>query len=276
MLKFADVPNIVIAGTLITYRPKPKGQGPPDSTEMSVDGYETEVMVLLSHLRWTWTGWALVSDIYRNKVRTMLIIPWDEVPHWDAQANQWKDGFNATAGATVLPKLTDGPVNVDKLKPAPMNQKDNTLVRYNPMMWTAEQVAAMRFIAKPADFKMAPGVLKDEILLHEMVHGLRQMEGTTDFHKPADVPHYDTVEEFMAIVVSNVYRSEMKRPGLREDHWGFSSMAKDLEDPKKFLDAPGKNGESNHSRMKQFQKDNPDFFADMKKVPAAFNPFKLL
>lgn len=274
MLKFSDVPNIVIAGTLISFRPKPSG--PPDSTEMSVDGYETEVMILLSKLRWSWTGWALMADIYRNKARTMLIIPWDQMPHWDAQTKQWKDGFNATAGATVLPKLTNGPVDSDKLKPAPMNEKNNTLVRYNPAMWTADQVAAMRFVARPADFKMAPGVVKDEILLHEMVHGLRQMEGTTDFHKPADAPHYDTVEEFMAIVVSNVYRSEMKRPGLRQDHWGFSPLAADLEDPKKFLDARAKNGESNLSRMKQFQKDNSDFFNDLKKVPSAFNPFKLM
>ena len=44
MIRFADVPNIVIAGTLISIRPKPNG--PPDTTEMSVDGYETEVMLL--------------------------------------------------------------------------------------------------------------------------------------------------------------------------------------------------------------------------------------
>ena len=85
-------------------------------------------------------------------------------------------------------------------------------------------MAFVGFIAKAADFKQAPGVGKDEILLHEMVHGLRQLRGTTDSHKPADAPNMDTVEEFMAIVVSNVYRSELNRPGLRADHHGFAPL----------------------------------------------------
>ena len=43
-----------------------------------------------------------------------------------------------------------------------------------------------------------------------------------------------------------------------------------------FLNQPAKSGESNLSRMKQFKKDNPDFFADLKRSPAKFNPFKLV
>ena len=111
---------------------------------------------------------------------------------------------------------------------------------------------------------------------HEMVHGLRQIRGTTDSHTPADSPNMDTVEEFMAIVVSNVYRSELKRPGLRADHHGFAALPAAQEDPGVFLKQPAKSGESNLSRMKQFKKDNPDFFEDLKKSPARFNPFKLV
>jgi len=273
MIRFGDVPNIAVAGTLIHYTAKPSG--PPDSVEMSVEGFETELIILLSKLRWSFVGWALVNDIFRNKKKTMLIIPWNELPYLDSATHNWK-GFNATAGSTVLPKLTDGPVDMDQVKAAAANAKNHTLVRYNPGMWTGDQVAAVGFIAKAADFKVAPGVQKDEILLHEMVHGLRQMRGTTDFHQPKDLPHYDTVEEFMAIVVSNVYRSEMKRPGLRQDHWGFRALPAELEDPQKFLDAPGSGGESNRSRMQQFKNENPDFCRDLKRSPAAFNPFKLI
>jgi hypothetical protein len=276
MIRFADVPNIIVTGTLITFTPNPQKGLPPNSVEMSVDGYETEMIILLSKLRWSWTGWALVNDIFRvRRDRSMLIIPWNELPYIDPAKHSW-EGFNATAGAVTFPKLTDGPVDMGQVKKAAYDQGRNTLVRYNAGMWVPEAVATVGFIAKAADFKQAPGVQKDEILLHEMVHGLRQMRGTTDFHKPKDFPHYDTVEEFMAIVVSNVYRSEQKRPGLRQDHWGFSSLPPEQEDPHKFLDVAGVGGESNRSRMLQFKKENPDFFEDLKRSPAAFNPFKLL
>ncbi len=277
MLRFSDAKNIVITGSIIRYTPKPKGEkGPPDSVEMSVDGYETEIMLLLSKLRWSWTGWALIMDIWRT-AKTMLIIPWNELPYLDTTKNAWK-GFNATSGSVYVPKVDDkpgpGPMNMDQVYSTVTGW--NALVRFNPDMWNAEAVAEVRFIAKAADFKQAPGVRKDEILLHEMVHGLRQIRGTTDGHKPADSPNMDTVEEFMAIVVSNVYRSEQKRPGLRADHHGFAPLPSAQEDPQVFLNQPAASGESNLARMKQFKKDNPQFFEDMKKVTAAFNPFKLV
>jgi hypothetical protein len=274
MFRFVDAPNIVVAGTIIHYSPKPAGApGPPDSVEMEVEGYETEVSALLTRIRWTWTGWALIKDLWRVR-KTMVIIPWSELPYLDS-SNRWK-GFNATSSSTYVPKLTDGPgpLNADAIYSTVPGW--NALVRFNPDMWTAAAVAQVGFIAKPADFVKAPGVGRDEILLHEMVHGLRQIRGTTDSHTPADSPNMDTVEEFMAIVVSNVYRSELKRPGLRADHHGFSALPAAQENPSVFLSRAGKSGESNLSRMKQFKKDNPDFFEDLKKSPASFNPFKLV
>jgi hypothetical protein len=274
MLKFHDVQNIVIVDSLITFTPNNTG-GPPDYTEMTVRGYETEVMLQLSRLRWTWTGWALLMDIWRLRSKTMLIIPWSELPYIDPANGNWK-GFNATANNVILPKLTNGPVDMDQLKAGYDDSKHNALIRYNPSMWTAEAVAGVGFIPKAADFKSAPGVLKDEILLHEMVHGLRRMRNTVDGHKPLDQPRYDTVEEFMAIVVSNVYRSEVGRPGLRADHHGFTALPAAQENAQAFLDVPGNGPDSNKARMTQFKRDNPDFFNDLKKSPAKWNPFKLL
>jgi len=273
VIRFADVKNIVVTGTIIRYTAKPKGEkGPPDSVEMSVDGYETDVMLLLSRLRWSWTGWALLKDIWRTS-KTMLIIPWNELPYLDRR--EWK-GFNATSGSVYVPKIDDkpGPVNMDQIYNTAAG--NNALVRFNPAMWNGDALAAVGFIAKAADFKQAPGVGKDEILLHEMVHGLRQIHGTTDSHKPADAPNMDTVEEFMAIVVSNMYRSELNRPGLRADHHGFAPLPAEQEDPQVFLNQAGSGGESNLSRMQQFKRENPNLCADLKGSPAKFNPFKLV
>jgi hypothetical protein len=63
-----------------------------------------------------------------------------------------------------------------------------------------------------------------------LIHSLRQEEGQEDpdrlnaDFKVLQMPNrplsqiYDTVEEFAAIVITNVYRSEKGRPGLRAHH----------------------------------------------------------
>ena len=72
MFRFVDANNIVVTGTIIHYTPKPPG--PPDSVEMEVDGYEAEVNTLLTKLRWTWTGWALIKDLWRETGTTILFV----------------------------------------------------------------------------------------------------------------------------------------------------------------------------------------------------------
>ena len=80
----------------------------------------------------------------------------------------------------------------------------------------------------------------DETLLHELVHSLRQAKGQEDPDRlkapfpvlrggektsaGMDTPQnslsqiYDTLEEFTAILITNIYRSENGRQGLRRDH----------------------------------------------------------
>src|SRR5262249_36205370 len=55
----------------------------------------------------------------------------------------------------------------------------------------------------------APGLFADEVLLHELVHGLRMTRGQSDPipFNPGPKQRYGTTEEFDAVVVSNIYRS---------------------------------------------------------------------
>jgi hypothetical protein len=66
-----------------------------------------------------------------------------------------------------------------------------------------------------------PASSPHEILLHEMVHGLRQMTGrfVREPVVPGGNPHMDNYEEFVAIMISNLYRSELGLSPLRADHW---------------------------------------------------------
>ena len=78
----------------------------------------------------------------------------------------------------------------------------------------------------PAEAPAGPGSTRDEILLHELLHGFRMASGT--LHCSAtNMGHYDTFEEFFAIVVANMYMSQISGTTdtpLRAHHHGFTVL----------------------------------------------------
>jgi hypothetical protein len=72
----------------------------------------------------------------------------------------------------------------------------------------------------------AAGATDDEVLLHEMLHAYRQLSGRSD-SDACNVPpekQYDTIGEFWAIVVTNIYMSEKGKKHLRQDHHSFTPL----------------------------------------------------
>jgi hypothetical protein len=72
----------------------------------------------------------------------------------------------------------------------------------------------------------------DEVLLHELVHGLNSLKGNLRLTGGAP-DGFDGLEEFTAIVITNLFTSQTKR-GLRFDHNGHSPMPANLCDPQNF------------------------------------------
>ena len=75
------------------------------------------------------------------------------------------------------------------------------------------------------------GWSSDEVLFHELVHAMSCIEGTDTTFVPFLSPlgdlmydSFDNLEEFTAIVIANVYRSECGRRGLRASHKGKHMM----------------------------------------------------
>jgi hypothetical protein len=99
-----------------------------------------------------------------------------------------------------------------------------------------------------------------------MVHGLRQMKGRAIFEQINGNPGMDNYEEFAAIVVSNVYRSELKIPQLRQDHHGFLPLT-----------GPDTAAASFKTTYQQYLNDmaieQPQLCRNLRRVPSAFNPF---
>ena len=82
-----------------------------------------------------------------------------------------------------------------------------------------------------------PGSSPDEILLHELIHAFSMISGS---HQQGsllmDTFDYHTIEEFIAIVLTNIYISTKKgNQSLRKDHRGFSSLEPYLRDNQHFL-----------------------------------------
>jgi hypothetical protein len=264
---------------------------------MTIEGYYTDTMLLLTKLRYKWTGWAVFTEIWRRSQRKMRIVPYNAAINslrpTDTQQqaiDKLRANHNATAGPThwdrSAPKgqtvLSCGGPNQNK----PLQKQflffnydmksdgsgSDTIVSFSPAMWETGDVTAAFGAANAA----GPGVKKDEILLHEIVHGMRQMSGTSRCAAVPDSPGMHTVEEFMAIVISNVYRSELNLPGLRNDHRGFAVLPADQSDSQKFLNKDKDKPTSNYKRMMQLKQEHPLLCNDLKRVNATFNPFKLI
>jgi hypothetical protein len=111
------------------------------------------------------------------------------------------------------------------------------IIDYSPEMWGKSGSAHVS----------GPGSQPDEVLCHELVHAAREMKGVQSMRAVGDNDVdllYENEEEFVAIVITNIYLSEKKQTKLRgthhadvtRDHGKVTSVKMDrLADPRHFL-----------------------------------------
>jgi hypothetical protein len=74
-----------------------------------------------------------------------------------------------------------------------------------------------------------PGRARDEVLLHELVHAYLEQRGISSLHNLKKPPfakrvrRFDIPDDFYAIMITNVYCSERRRP-IRCDHKRFTPL----------------------------------------------------
>ena len=92
----------------------------------------------------------------------------------------------------------------------------DSIIMFSPHMWGRD--------GKPGTSGWSgPGSKADEVLFHELIHGVRLMEGVN-----ADknvVENYKNEEEFIAVVLSNIYLAEKGQQILRGGDRGLPSDA---------------------------------------------------
>ena len=76
--------------------------------------------------------------------------------------------------------------------------------------------------------------LPHEVLVHELVHALRRVSGHLHPHKVINkLQPYTTTEEFLAILVTNIFISDVTnhhKTSLRADHQGHATLDPELTD----------------------------------------------
>jgi hypothetical protein len=325
MQPFGLIPNIVVDGNELA-----PGAAPLPAALTSKTNYEAGVLTMLTGLIRTWTGWAVMTEVF-GKQKKMFIRPYHATP---------QDPFNAYAGAldpqaatmqgtpvgggqgwgsaTKGSKVVTGSLfyqgyrikiqGTDHGRPYSANFRYQlnsptqvTLTAYSTtsygdnsddvkwegdtgsITWAIEgsptqapvigtgtgSDTQIRF--SPDTFAApgaptGPGAKADEILLHEMVHGLRQMVGRAVFEQVTGNPGMQNYEEFAAIVISNVYRSERGITELRRDHIGFSPLTGPETAAATFKT-------TYQSYLLDMDTEQPKLCQNLRKVVCVFNPF---
>lgn len=122
------------------------------------------------------------------------------------------------------------------------------------------------------------GAEPDEVLFHELVHAYAILAGKVD-RRPTSVDDrhgaYDDLEEFLAILLSNIYATDPNNPSkgrpLRADHHGFDTMAPAESTSAGFLVSL-----VNRQWVQDICLRHPALAEPLSKVPATFNPIRQL
>jgi len=103
-------------------------------------------------------------------------------------------------------------------------------------------------------------------LFHELVHVYRIMAGVYRSREDARYPtRYTTWEEFPAVCIENVFRSELALP-LR---WGHYDLSMVLENPETWID-----NADNRRAVEQLIREMPVLTQSLAEIDIPFNPFR--
>jgi nucleoid-associated protein YgaU len=236
--------------------------------------YEAQVLRLLDVIGNTWSGYEFYTQVYQrglaaNKHITIQPYTPADVAQFGA-ANAFAEteageDFHAAAprGAAVFAGGSDNPNT-------PTDERLQTLG-----FGTGGGTDARIHFSPDSPFSNSGPIVSqpEHVLFHEMVHALREMQGESD-----DVPTgaqdkgYDNVEEFFAILMTNIFVSEQNpNATLRKDHHGHTALPAAESTSEGFL----LNNAENLFWIKYLYPQEMDYFLAVAGNPlAAFNPLR--
>ena len=219
--------------------------------------YELRILELIAKIGQMRTGLAVLRAIHRHAHLSMVI-----KPYMGSDVNAKAKPADKRA-ATPKGRRFSGIGRRRDQRGTGLGS--DTEIQFTPALFLKSPLKTALNLPEPPNLG---GGGPEEILLHEMVHGLRHMAGWRIMRRVPFQPDYDTISEFYSIFVTNIYRSERGRKALRIDHRDtpFQSIGE-----KNFL-RTGRN----RAHLRQFRRQQTEFFSDLRRVKAPFNPTRLL
>ncbi len=184
------------------------------------ENYLKDVRDLLQRLRHWATARAVLDEI-RTRHHCVRINPYrpQDEDDQNASAEPLRTADAVPLGMTVLDSDGDEILVHD----APMigtGMGTDVRIWFTPAMW--------------ADKSRGPASAPDEVLLHELIHASRQVSGVS---RRDHVGKYTNEEEFIAIMIDNIYLSEKNKRHFRgSHHFDEDGNHETLKNPNRFLD----------------------------------------
>jgi hypothetical protein len=215
-----------------------------------------------------WDGTFIIDGTRRGKLASMYITSVANLLHKIGKYNTGWLVLDAVRGSrkrltirSASPLLTSIEANPSD-KPHKFKDGTNThcavpadsVLDFEPAPWLDATT-----IDPQGNFK------SDDVLVHELVHEARQMRGMHCREPMGD--GFETKEEFYAVVIANIYRSE-KSPSnaLRADYslvWRTLTLSDDDFHTKYILE------------IQQLKVEMPRLFTGLSQVKAGWNPFRV-
>jgi hypothetical protein len=198
--------------------------------------YRREVVHYLELIRTTYTGRRLLEFIHRQDPRWVVITPVKPAKDHsvnNAYSTPESEDDAYTKDSPIMMKIDvgdTGSIMLPDLRQGPRvgtGAGTNSVIEYHPATWR-------QFMKNT--HRVDPGAGPGELLFHEMIHSMRQMNGRFISNTVAPNLRMDDFEEFCAVLAANLYRQERGFKPLRDSHHGFSAVAT----PKSFPVRDGK------------------------------------
>jgi len=217
------------------------------------------------------TGRAVLAEIRRARNK-LTIRPYR--PTHDGDHNATSQGLSSKKSTLLGFKVRDSDGKAVASLGEGTGEGSRADIAFSPEMWGPNGSSNIT----------GPSTLPDEVLLHELIHACRQMNGVS--HSSAVDSDYENEEEFVAIVLTNIYMSEKKQTvfcgshGVEDRKIGKYVVGKKipiLPDPHKFLDNVQRMTPPPDQLLEKVRNRQRDMWNAIKDIPvssAAFNPVR--
>lgn len=229
--------------------------------------YLADIRQVLGTIGSTKTGMALLDSLgwhFRNKGVMTQIEPFfiNKVP---ATTKPWCQAGVKHPGSDAMVEF------VNLFSKHLIGRSVGAIVRFSPQFYEFGGGCARKHKPPYSEFNTT----MDLSLFHELVHAFRTVSGKIvlpgnpgrDLDK--GLIFYDTIEEFYAILVSNIYSSELNR-NLRSSHHGFRNLDDDLDTSFEFFQV----GRKSFELIERFVTEHRGLSGRLSEIKTPFNPIR--